>query len=177
VIRAVGDSDTNIYDHDVNKKTPLIEVERMVGVVCDIVMLSREDLADLCLLHLLVFWNTENPIEEDSCRNIESNVYPEKTKVSPPSVPVCMNALQKLVGAIHLTVVTLASSLWIPKEATSHRDIVAHVPCARLILWCKERLKLGRIAVGRRLSKGRSHETGDQVRERIDMVHEDPKTW
>jgi hypothetical protein len=119
------------------------------------------------LLNLLALRHPTEPVEENSSRDIESDIHPENTKVSPARIPMRVNALQKLVRIVHLAVLALAGSLRVAQKATSFRDVVAHVLGAGLVRRREEPLVLGFVAVCGRFAESRGHEAGDEVRERI----------
>jgi hypothetical protein len=98
-------------------------------------------------LNLLALRHATEPVEENSSRDIESDIHPENTKVPPARIPMRVNALQKLVRIVHLAVLALAGSLGVAQKATSFRDVVAHVLGAGLVRRREEPLVLGFVAV------------------------------
>jgi hypothetical protein len=81
----------------------------------------------LRFLHLLAPRNTERPVEEHGCTDVERDIYPEQAKVSPARIPIRVDAPQELIGVVHLAVLAFAHRLRIAQKATSVRNVVAHV--------------------------------------------------
>jgi hypothetical protein len=121
-------------------------------------------------LNLLALRHPTEPVEENSARDIESDIHPQNTKVPPARIPMRIDALQKLVRIVHLAVLALAGSLRVAQKATSFRDVVTHVLGAGLVRRREEPLVLGFVAVCGCFTKCCGHEAGDEVRERIYLV-------
>lgn len=79
------------------------------------------------LLDLLPRRHATEPVEKHGSSNVESDIHPEQTEVSPACVPVRIDALQELIGVVHLAVLTPASRLGIAKVAAGHGYIVVHI--------------------------------------------------
>jgi hypothetical protein len=112
----------------------------------------EQSASSLHLLDFLSFRDAAKPIKEHGGCNIKHNIDPQQTKVPPACIPIGMNALQELVGVVHLAVLTFTRSLGIAKKTACSGDVVSHVLGARLIRRCKESLEFGSVAMNRCLS-------------------------
>jgi len=129
----------------------------------------------LCLLLALVLGHPDEPVEEDGTKDIEDDVRPHKTKVSPSVTVVEADGAEELVGLAQGAKVALASGVGVLEVSTSGRGVGGHVITASLTVWCDELDELGLGTCSWRIGDGGGDDALDQVGERRDSVHEVPE--
>lgn len=119
------------------------------------------------------------PVEEDSPSDVEYDIYPQETEVSPALSEVDVYSRKELIRIRHLAEATLLSThcLRVINISSGHFAIGIEVIATSLVFWCKESLELVARAVSRSLAQCRTHQAADEIRERVDSVHEDPESW